>query len=180
MIAGVELARDPAACAELHELASRQGSELVGCVVRGSADWPASLRLAGNPDEDFHVARAGGRAIAFVRECKLDGRRQVTEWAFEPGGESALATMLLELRPSRGALALPPVADAALFGELARRGFAVEPASGAAWMLRCLDGAALARRLRSAGNDSASSDGQALLERLFPRERFGFWTADRF
>jgi hypothetical protein len=77
-------------------------------------------------------------------------------------------------------LALPPVGDAAFLGELARRGFAVEPASGAAWMLRCLDRDALSERLRLDSDDPASDDEAALLERLFPRARFGFWTADRF
>jgi GNAT superfamily N-acetyltransferase len=179
-LADVDPARDPAASEVLCELAARYGESVVGTVARGRSGWSASLRLAGNPEERFRAARVGGRTIAFVRACRLDGKRQVTEWAFDPGAESALAALLLDELPARGALPLPPVPDAALFGELERRGSVVERPTGAAWMLRCVDRDALARRLRVAPEEAGRLDEAVLLARLFPRERFGFWTADRF
>jgi hypothetical protein len=43
-------------------------------------------------------------------------------------------------------------------------------------MLRCLDAAALARRLGLA----PEADAEALLRRALPPERFCYWPADRF
>jgi predicted N-acetyltransferase YhbS len=166
----------------LSERTSERTSTLViGSVARGRDGWEASLRLAGNPGEHFRLARRhDGEAIAFVRLCDLDEERQVTEWGCVPGAEDALAGMMASELSESGSLVLPPVADAVLFGELARRGFSVERARGAAWMLRCLDRQALASRLGLAFSDAARLTDDALLEQLFPRDRFGFWTADRF
>jgi hypothetical protein len=88
--------------------------------------------------------------------------------------------MLASELPDSGSLVLPPVADAGLFDKMARRGLSVEPERGAAWMLRCLDREALAFRLGLELSDADRLTDDALLEQLFPRDRFGFWTADRF
>ncbi|HUP24701.1 MAG TPA: GNAT family N-acetyltransferase [Thermoanaerobaculia bacterium] len=165
----------------IHALSERTSALVIGSVARGREGWEASLRLAGNPGEHFRLARGhDGEAIAFVRLCDLDEERQVTEWACVPGAEGALAGMLASELPESGSLALPPVADAALFDELAFRGLSVEPARGAAWMLRCLDREALALRLGLELSDADRLTDDGLLEQLFPRDRFGFWTADRF
>jgi hypothetical protein len=47
-------------------------------------------------------------------------------------------------------------------------------------MLRCLDRQALVLRLGLELADADRLTDDALLEQLFPRDRFGFWTADRF
>jgi GNAT superfamily N-acetyltransferase len=167
----------------VRELAERTGAGLFGTVARGAAGWTTSLRLAGNPDEHFRIACRGEREpVAFARACRLDGKANVTEWAYAPGEESALVTLLERELSARGALALPPVRDGVLFAALAERGLDPRPARGAAWMLRCLDPRALRRRLGDEGRGPADGtlDERALLERLFPRARFGFWTADRF
>ncbi len=187
-----DAARDLAAVRALHE---RCDAGREGCVIRDDALWHASLRVAGNPREDFLVARAADRLVAYARAIVLNGLFVLSEYAWQPGGADALAGLVVELMAARdpdplardagreGDLRHHAVAgaaglDAELAEALARRGVGTQEVEDPTTVLRCLDAEALARRVgtRLAPGESP----EALMARLAPPERFGFWIADRF
>ncbi len=167
-----------------------------GCVVRDTALWAASLRVAGNPDEEFRVARRGDRVVAYARAVVLEGMLAVTEVgrAGAPEAAEALAALTADLlRPREPDRLVPPgrsssdlrkvafgtaLADPALAEALARRGVGLRPFGDPTCMLRVLDRAALCRQAGVAA--AAEESDEALLGRLLPPERLFFWTADRF
>jgi len=187
-------ARDLAAACALH--AAHSGA-LAGTWVRDAAFFRAQLAFAGNPDEDFLLARdAGGGLLAYARAAALEGVLLATELARrpEPGAAEALAELVLALlaprepdplaspdRPSaalRRLVVAPCLRDPALDDALARRGVARRPFSSRDAMLRVVDADGLARRTatpRAPGEDDA-----AWLARAFPPERLVLWPADRF
>ncbi len=193
--AGLELGpfvadRDLEALRHLHE---RFDAGRPGTALRDAVDWEASLRVAGNPCEDFLVARDGSRPLANPRAVVLYGVLTLTEYAHEPGAEPALARLLARLLEPRvddplarragvcgdaraGLLAGPAEADPGLRAALAARGLELGAVEDGSAMLRCLDAPALARRLGEAPDTAA----EALLVRRLPPERFAFWPADRF
>jgi len=166
-----------------------------GTLVRDAALWRSSLALAGNPGEEFRVARdAAGRLAAYVRAIVLEGFFMVAEWARRPDATEALADLAAGLlvprapdpleraeRPSselRKLLVAPTPPDAELYAALERRGVEVRSFEERGAMLLCLDADALARRAataRLAGEAPAD-----LLQRLLPDDRFCFWPSDRF
>lgn len=184
---------DPAADAgELERLWSvyaegAAGPPLDGVVDRGSeADWQASFRLAGTPEEDVWIADGGSQATAYLRVADFNGRLRVLEWGRESDGAPVLCELLAAAMTGRGveAIRMPLVRDAALEGLLAAAGARIDtrpawdevPADArppATWMVRSLDDDALARRLGTANAGD-------LLARCLPPERFAFWEADRF
>ncbi len=179
-------ARDLAAVRSLHE---RRSARRDGSVVRDDTLWQASLRTAGNPREDFRVARRGGRLVAYVRAIVLHDVLVVSELAGEePEALGALLAALLApcapdplARPGRtperrAAVAPDLAAEPGLARVLARRGLRHRRSADASCMLRCLAPSALARRC---GEDETLPE-ETLLARLLPVDRFGFWPADRF
>jgi len=187
---------DPACdLAEVAALHAAYSSPFDGTVVRDAAQWQASLVLAGNPREEFLVAREGGGGIAaYARTIVLEGFFLIAEWARRPDGADALAALVAGLltpreedplerpgRPSselRKLLVAPTPPDAELYAALERRGIDVKHFDERGAMLQCLDADALARRLdepRRSGEDPG-----AFLERMIPHDRFCFWPSDRF
>ena len=190
-ITAFEAARDLRGVQALHR--SYTGRRM-GTVVRDSATWEATLRNGGNPFEDFLVARRDGAPVAYARATTMSGFLILTELGRAEGAASALADLVVALlspreadplerpgRPSRELRTLgvaPPLQDAALADALRARGLSADGHPDPNAMLRCLDPAALAE---AAGVALApGEDGQALLRRLLPPERFSFWAADRF
>lgn len=193
-IAPFDPRRDLDAAFALHGVYS---AALDGSAVRDRAFFAAQLAFAGNPAEDFVVARdAGGALAAYARGAVLSGIYLVTELARrpEPAAAEALADLVLALmqprdpdplappgRPSaalRQVLVAPALADAALDAALARRRVGRSRFAARDAMFAVLDAAALARRLgvpRRPGEDDA-----AWLRRVLPPDRFAFWPADRF
>jgi len=176
-------------------------------LVRDTAAWQGSLAVAGNPEEDFRVARRGGAVSAYARHVQLEGHPVLAEFGRVAAPEAAgdLAA-LLDALLAKGAFG-PAPADPALEAELARRSFGVRPLPDPSSMLRCLDPGALERALaeapgasdapgaarhRGAGGSAPAEKGseataaagknleEALLRRLLPPERCLFWPADRF
>lgn len=189
-VAGFEPARDLAAVQALHE---RFDADRDGAVLRDAALWRGSLEVAGNPGEEFSLARRDGALVAYLRAVVLYGILTLTEYACEPGAEPELAELIVRALARRDsdpmagaarvegdarlrALAGPAVRDAALWASLGERGVVAHEFEDGASMLRCLDAPALARRLGEPG-DAPSED---LLARWLPPERFAFWPADRF
>jgi predicted N-acetyltransferase YhbS len=192
---GFSAARDLDAVIALHE---RYSAPLAGTVVRDRAYWEGQLHFAGNPTEDFLVARdAAGGIEAYARGCHIDGLYFVSEIGRAEGAESAAAAADLVLRLSaprdpdpiaagvgrasdelRRVAVAPPLDDAPLAAALTARGIETKLFAERATMLRIVDSALLERSVgvsREPGESEA-----AYLARLLPPERFTFWAADRF
>ncbi len=184
--------RDLAAVRAVHESYSRIRT---GTAVRDAAAWNASLRVAGNPSEDFRVARAGGAMQAYARAVMLEGVLVIAELGRAAGGAEALAELLEALlapRPGdplaragttsaalRARAIVPPVSDPELDAALEARGTATRPVPWSGVMLRCVDADALARRLVAPAPADAAAQA-SLLRRALPPDAFTFWPADRF
>jgi predicted N-acetyltransferase YhbS len=183
---------DLAAVRAIHDAYS---GTLPGSVVRDDALWDASLRNAGNPDEEFLVARVQGEVVAYARAVVLMGFLVVTEFGRRPGFEDPLAELFVRLQTPRDVecfeRALRPSAelrrlattvglhfDPDLAVALGGRGFALTEHPDASCMLRCLDAPALARRVGLAHREGEHPND--LLSRVLPPGDFTFWTADRF
>lgn len=187
-------ARDLADAFALHEAHS---GALAGTWLRDAAFFRAQLDFAGNPGEDFLLARdAAGRLLAYARAAVLEGVLLATELARrpEPAAAEALADLVLALlqprdpdplappgRPSaalRSLLVAPCLDDPMLSDALLRRRVGARQFTSRDAMLRVVDAEALARRIavpRALGEDDA-----AWLARAFPPERLVLWPADRF
>lgn len=143
------------------EIAAVYGEERPGTVVRDAAAWTASLRLAGDPHEDFVVVGDGRDLVAYLRLARLDGAWRALEWGCRDGGHEALADLLLSR--AGGGVVLPPIRDERLELELGARGAALRPRRAqASWM----------------GRTVARTEPE--VRRLLPPDRFAFWPADRF
>jgi GNAT superfamily N-acetyltransferase len=183
--------RDLAAIREIH---ARYSGRLDGTVVRDDRLWETTLRVAGNPREEFLVALRDGAVVAYARAVVLSSFLAVSEIGRSADGAEALAALvdrILEPReedplatPSRPSAelrrlaALPSAPDAELHVALAARGLAAKPVENPTVMWRCVDGPALARRLDV--EMLPGEDGEALLRRVFPPGGFTYWPADRF
>jgi predicted N-acetyltransferase YhbS len=191
-VAGFDEARDLAAVRALH---ARYGELLSGSVLRDARLWQASLRNAGNPDEEFLLARAGGELVAYLRATLLYGFVTVMEFAAEPGFEPALAALAARVmtprdadaweRAGRSSAELRKLAVSVPLGfapdlraALARAGITSRSAGDSKTMLHCLDAAALAARVGERPRPGESAND--FLARLLPAEEFTFWPADRF
>lgn len=191
-VAGFDAARDLAAVRGLH---ARYSDLLSGSVVRDAGLWEASLRNAGNPDEEFLVARAGGELVAYARATLLYGFLTLMEFAAEPGFEPALAALVARVMTPRAAdpweragrasaelrklaVTVPLGFAPDLAAALARSGITSRAAGDNKTMLRCLDAEALAARVGEKPRDG--EDGNDFLARLLPADQFTFWPADRF
>lgn len=166
--------RDLAAVKAIHR---HYSGALDGTVVRDEALWTASLANAGNPEEDFRVARVGGEVLAYARVAILEGFPIITEFGRGAGGAAALADLLAAMvdeHAAAGNLHLDPELERALDS----RGFSFHRGEDPTGMLRCIDAAALAERLGV--EPPEGGDPGSLLEAVLPAESFGFWTADRF
>jgi predicted N-acetyltransferase YhbS len=191
-VGAFERDRDLAAVRGLH---ARFGDALAGSVLRDDALWEASLRIAGNPDEEFLVARAGGELVAYARAALLHGFVNLMEFGAEPGFEAALAALVARIlspreadpweragRPSaelrRLAVTLRPDSTPEVAAALAPAKIAWRPVGDTLAMLCCLDAGALAAQLgeRPRGGEEPND----FLARLLPPADFAFWSADRF
>jgi predicted N-acetyltransferase YhbS len=194
-IDGFDVERDLDAVMALHE---RYAASRDGTVVRDRAFWLGQLGFAGNPTEEFLVARdASGRIEAYLRASLFEGFCAILELARSDRPTAALALADLVQRsmapragdpfaaragkPSadfRRTLLAPTHDDAALDAALATRGVVVKHFEERASMLRVVDVEALARRFGEvlrAGEAPAS-----MLCRVLPPEKLVFWPADRF
>jgi GNAT superfamily N-acetyltransferase len=170
---------------------------IAGTCVRDRNFFRAQLDFAGNPDEEFVLARDGaGRLSAYARGAVFDGAYCVTEVARcdDTEGGDALADLVVALmqardpdplaspgRPSqalRGLLVAPCISDGALDAALDERGVVRSQFPSKDVMLCILEPAALAKRL---GEERRPDDDDAgWLARALPPERLTWWPADRF
>ena len=187
-------ARDTDAAYALH--AAHSGA-LAGTFVRDPGFFRAQLAFAGNPDEDFLLARdANGALLAYARAAPLSGVLLATELARrpEPAAAEALAELVVALltpreadplatsaRPSpalRQLVVAPCLADPALDAALARRGVVRKAVTSRDAMLRVVDDEALASA--TGAPRAPGEDDRAWLARVFSPEQLVLWPADRF
>lgn len=190
-IAAFDRGRDFAAVKAIHSAysASRNGT-----VVRDDVLWEASLKLAGNPEEEFLVARRGGDTVAYVRAALIGGLLTVSELARRDDAASPLALLMarilaprendalaaegLSSRQLRSSALLPAFDDLPLTVAMEQRGIGSHPVDLRSIMLRCLDMPGLARRLDVSLFPGETPD--EFLARILPRDSLVFWPADRF
>ncbi|HBZ72500.1 MAG TPA: hypothetical protein DEP35_23295 [Deltaproteobacteria bacterium] len=196
-IAPFDPARDLAQVVALH--AAYSGARN-GTTVRDTSGWRSSLRLAGNPHEEFLVARRQGRALAYTRATVLSSFLMLSELGRElsadPAAEALAALVAAALEPRandplapagkrseefRSRLLAPAAHDPELDRALGARGFGTLALPDPTAMLRCLAPEALAKRLGVPAPAQRSRDAvEAFLRRVLPPERFTTWLADRF
>jgi predicted N-acetyltransferase YhbS len=154
---------------------------LNGATVRDRAYWLGQLRYAGNPQEDFLVARAGNQIVAYARATPLYDFNVVMEHACLPGHDEALAQLVCRLHGAQtGRLpgTITQLATAAAVQEhLRARGLTLRHVEDVFWMWRIISPQRLATKLGGTPDTFATDD---VFHRLFPPRRSVFWIADRF
>jgi GNAT superfamily N-acetyltransferase len=128
------------------EICDDYSGSLDGTVIRDERLWIASLANAGNPHEDFRVARRGGELLAYARATVLEGFPVITEYGRRSGAPAALADLLAAM-VGEYAVAGNLHLDLDLQHALEVAGLARQSVEDKSGMLRCLDGEKLAARL---------------------------------
>lgn len=154
---------------------------LSGSTVRDRQYWLGQLRYAGNPHEDFLVARNGGEIVAYARGTSLYDFYVIMEHACLPGHEEALAELVCRIHATEAAalpgtitqLAIAPVVQE----RLRSWGLTLRSVEDMFWMWRVVSAERLGTKLGVAPGELATDD---VYHRLFPPERSVFWIADRF
>jgi predicted N-acetyltransferase YhbS len=193
-VIAIERFRPEADLEEVREIHRAYSSGRTGTTARDTALWRASLELAGNPAEEFLVARVDGTIVAYLRATLLNDVFQVTELGRSDRGAPGLATLAVDLmrerepdhlvppgkssRELRSFVILPSFDDIPLTVALEQRGVASHPLEDPTAMLRCIDADALARRLDAARLPGEAAD--RFLQRILPPDGLVFWPADRF
>lgn len=195
-----EPARDLAEVQALH-LRYARGRD--GICVRDSQRWWTNLRHAGNPLEEFRVARAGGHVVAYLRAACLSRFLVILEWGrhedaapelaalfratLTPRAEDPLAPVGSPSSRFRSVASTPPLLDAALAGALGAVGIEVSSSTDPGGMFWVARPRSLAERFAEPFQPRDPQDARivaeqarTLLHRLLPPDRFAFWLADRF
>jgi len=165
-----------------------------GSVVRDDRLWEASLALAGDPAEEFLVARRDGLAVAYARASLRGEGLTITEFGRFEDGASALARLLARLLEERdddplvtegrtssqvrSSLILPTFDDISLTVCLEHEGISSHSLDDDRGLIRCLDLEALAARMDV--DRLEGEDGTAFMQRILPPDGFVFWPADHF
>lgn len=186
-----EAGRDLGPVAALHTAYS---GRLDGTAIRDATAWQTSLQLAGNPGEEFWVARRDGRICAYARATRLYGFLFLLEFGRAADASGPLADVLVRVMTAREPDPFAPagkesaefrsaatgchIDDPELVAALDARGVRVTRLEDRGAMLRCLDGPALARRLGL--TTEAADESSDFLQRVLPPQHFAFWPADRF
>jgi GNAT superfamily N-acetyltransferase len=152
-----------------------------GPTVRDRQYWQGQLKYAGNPHEDFLVARAGGEIVAYARGTPLYDFYVIMEHGFLPGHEEALAQLVCRLHADAAAALPGTIAQLAIAPEvqerLRARGLSLRTVEDVFWMWRIISPRRLAAKLAMAEADLAAED---IFLRLLPPEHSVYWIADRF
>lgn len=152
-----------------------------GSTVRDLTYWRGQLRVAGNPREDFLVARAGAQVVAYARGTPLYDFYVVMEHGCLPGHDAALSALVARLHGTEAAafpgtitqLAIAPTVQT----HLRARGLTLRLVEDVFWMWRVISPQRLAAKL---GLTDAEADADELFDRLLPADRSVYWISDRF
>ncbi|MCG8590464.1 MAG: GNAT family N-acetyltransferase [Proteobacteria bacterium] len=185
---------EPSLLPAIRDLYEAYSGQRPGTAVRDERDWATSLRLAGNPDEEFRVALEAGQPVAYVRAIRLNEALTIAELGRLETAAEALAVLLDGLLGERDpdpltggrqssaefrtAALVPSFDDLPLIVALEHRDLTSAPVDDATVMLRCLNVPAVAGRLDVSLFPDESESG--FLQRILPPDHFVFWPADRF
>ncbi len=152
-----------------------------GPTVRDVHYWQGQLRCAGNPHEDFLVARSGERVVAYARGTCLYDFYVIMEHGCLPGHEAALTQLVCQLH-NGARTALPGTVTQlavapAVQAQLRERGLTLRTVEDVFWMWRIISPQRLCAKLGLTEADLAAED---LFFRLLPPEQSVYWIADRF
>jgi predicted N-acetyltransferase YhbS len=166
------------AVAQIYE---RYTAALSGPTVRDARYWHGQLRYAGNPHEDFLVARAGNQLVAYARGTSLYDFYVVMEHGCLPGHEDALVQLICRLHATEAAALPGTITQLAIAPAVQERlrgcGLSLRTVEDVFWMWRVIAPARLAAKL---GVSEAELDTDDVFHRLLPPERSVYWIADRF
>jgi len=152
-----------------------------GPTLRDRRYWQGQLQYAGNPREDFLVARDGGDVVAYARGTRLYDFYVIMEHGCLPEHDDALVQLVCRLHgteaaSSPGTIAHPALADT-VWRQLQQRGLHMRTIEDVFWMWRIISPRRLAAKL---GMDEADFEAEDLFFRLLPPERSVYWISDRF
>jgi predicted N-acetyltransferase YhbS len=152
-----------------------------GSTVRDLSYWRGQLQYAGNPVEDFLVARAGSQIVAYMRGTPLYDFYQIIEHACLPGHEDALTQLFCRLHGTEGRTLPGTVTQLAIAPtvrqQLQEEGLALRTIEDVFWMWQVISPTRVARKL---GMSEVELEADGVFFRLFPPERSVYWAADRF
>jgi len=155
--------------------------DLSGPTVRDRRYWAGQLHYAGNPREDFLVARAGETIVAYARGTPLYDFYVIMEHGCLPGHEAALTQLICRLHGTEAAALPGTIAQLAVAPgvqeQLRARGLAVRTVEDVFWMWRIISPRRLAAKLDVAEAALAAED---VFFRLLPPASSVYWIADRF
>jgi len=159
----------------------RYCSALNGATVRDAEYWQGQLRYAGNPREDFLVARVGDAIVAYARGTPLYDFYVIIEHGCVPGHEEALADLIGRLHGTEAAALPGTITQLAVAPEvqqiLRARGLSLRNVEDMFWMWRVISAQRLAEKLGLREAELAVDD---IFFRLLPPEQSVYWIADRF
>jgi predicted N-acetyltransferase YhbS len=175
---------EPFAAADLGavmDIYDRYNAPFSGPTVRNRNYWQGQLLCAGNPREDFLVARAGRDIVAYARGTPLYDFYTITEHGCLAGHEAALTQLVCRLHGTEAAalpgtitqLAMAPAVQA----QLRERGLTMRAVDDVFWMWRIISRPRLAAKLGLSDADLKRDD---IFLHLLPPERSVYWIADRF
>ena len=157
------------------------GAAFNGPTVRDHTYWRGQLCYAGNPEEDFLVARANSRIVAYMRGTPLYDFYQIIEHGCLPGHEDALTQLVCCLHGSKARNLPGTVTQLAIVPtvrqQLVERGLTVRTVEDVFWMWQVISPARVAAKL---GISEAELEADDVFFRLLPPERSVYWIADRF
>ncbi|HEX7409121.1 MAG TPA: GNAT family N-acetyltransferase [Candidatus Binatia bacterium] len=171
----------PSDLATVMDVYETSSAAFSGPTVRDPAYWHGQLCFAGNPDEDFLVARASDRIVAYMRGTPLYDFYQIIEHACLPGHEDALTQLVCCLHGTKARTLPGTITQLAIAPtvrqQLQERGLAVRTVEDVFWMWQIISPERVAVKLGMQPADLAAED---LLFRLLPPEQSVYWIADRF
>lgn len=154
-------------------------SDRSGTTLRDETYWRGQLRYAGNPAEEFLLARRDDRLLAYARATSLYDLEVLMEHGWLPGEPDALVALIEQLlgrRPGAGLLTQlshePEIRQ-----RLESRQIGANRVEDYFWMWRVLAPERVAARL---GLTLAEVEAEDFFERLLPPETSVYWLADRF
>lgn len=154
----------------------------IGPTVRSPAYWRGQLRFAGNPAEDFLLARDGGQLVAYARATTLFGLPVVMEHAYAAGHARALADLVVTLHGRASTDGAPATVtqltgDTEVLEDLAARGITHRPVDDVFWLW---DIVRPDRVAAAAGIPRRALRSDDALLRVLPPDRSVYWISDRF
>jgi len=172
----------PADLAAVMALYDAFTAALNGPTVRDADYWRGQLRYAGNPHEDFVVARnPDGQLVAYARATPLYEFYVLTEYAYRLAHADALAQIIAHLHSTAGAPYPGTITQLAIAPEvqerLTARGLTLRTVEDFFWMWQVIAPQQLAAKL---GVTQAEVQREDFWPQALPPDGSVYWLADRF